>query len=62
MSVADIWFHEHPISTELKAIKNRLLVDVMQRRVSQIVLQEGKSGFVRKRRSFFTRDTRNYTA
>jgi len=46
ISVADLWF---PISRELKAIKNRLLVDFMQCRVSQIVLQEGRSGFVRKR-------------
>ena len=38
ISVADLWFHKVPVSPELKAIKNRLLVDIMQHRVSQIVL------------------------
>jgi hypothetical protein len=33
-----------------------LFVDIMQHRVSQIVLRDGKSGFVRKRQNFFTRD------
>lgn len=60
--MADLWFHERRISPELKAIKIRLLVDIMQHRVSQIVLREGRSGFVRKRENFFTRDMPNYTA
>jgi len=53
ISVTDLWFHELRVSPELKAIKNRLLVDIMQHRVSQIALWEGRSEFVRKRQNFF---------